>query len=89
MNFNKSKKYDLNYLLEEDILDDKCTIEKLLKLNPYLTKSSPELYKIFLAQRPDLSDDVKNHYLKIIKYLKDREKIKVEEALKIMKDVNY
>jgi hypothetical protein len=89
MNLNKNKKYDLNYLLEEDILDEKCTIEKLLRLNPYLTKSTPELYKIFLAQRPDLSDDVKNHYLNIIQKLEDREKNKIEEALKIMKDVNY
>ena len=79
----------MNYLLEEDVLDEKCTIEKLLRLNPYLTKSTPELYKIFLAQRPDLSDDVKNHYLNIIQKLEDIEKNKIEEALKIMKDVNY
>lgn len=83
---SKNKKYDINYLKESD-LNEECTLEKLQKMCPFLTKDSPELYKLYLAQRPDLSQFVRNHYLKIIKNLEDRERRLIDEALQILKDV--
>lgn len=74
MNFSRSKKYDVNYLTTEDIMNTDCTIEKIQRLSPYLTKKSPELYKIYLAKRPDLGDTVKEYYLDLIKKLEDEER---------------
>jgi len=65
----KSKSYDFNYLKENDINNNDCTLEKLEKLCPYLNKNNPETYKVFLASRPDLGETVKEYYLNLIKKL--------------------
>lgn len=88
MNFSRSKKFDVNYLTEADIMNTDCTIERIQRLSPYLTKQSPELYKIFLAKRPDLGETVKEYYLELIKKLEENEKKKYEDALKVLRTVN-
>ena len=84
----KNKNYKLNYLSENDITNNNCTLEKLERITPYLNKNNSELYKIFIASRPDLGDIVKEHYLNVINKIEANEKRNIEEALKILKDVS-
>lgn len=81
----KSKNYNLNYMTEDD-LNDICTIDKLERITPYLNKGSPELYKLYLASRPDLGDTVKEYYQNMITKLEANEKRYIDEALKVLKD---
>lgn len=85
---SKKKSYDMNYLKESDINNNRCTIEKIQRLSPYLHRNNPELYKLYLASTPDLGDNVKEHYLNIMNKLKSDEDKQIEEALKIYKDVS-
>jgi hypothetical protein len=62
----RSKSYDFKYLNENDINNDKCTLEGLEKVSPYLNTNNIETYKIFLASRPDLGETVKEYYLNLI-----------------------
>jgi len=84
----KSKSYDFNFLNENDINNNRCTLEGLEKVSPYLNKNSPEIYKIYLASRPDLGETVKEYYLNIIKKLEQNQLREINEALKILKDVS-
>ena len=84
----KSKSYDINFLNENDINNNKCTLEGLEKVSPYLNKNNAETYKIFIASRPDLGDIVKEHYLNVINKIEANEKRYIDEALKILKDVS-
>ena len=84
----KSKSFDLNYLRYEDITNNNCTLDKLERITPYLNKNSTELYKLFLASRPDLGETVKEHYQNIINKIEANEKRDIEEALIILKDVS-
>lgn len=85
---SRNKKYDLNYLNENDINNNKCTLEKLEKLSPHLNKNNAETYKIYLASNPDLGDTVKEYYLNLIKRIEDNEKKYIEKALLILEDVS-
>ena len=84
----KSKSYDFNFLSENDINNNRCTLESLEKVSPYLNKNSAETYKIYLASRPDLGETVKEYYLNLIKKIEDNEKRVIQEALTILKDVS-
>jgi hypothetical protein len=84
----KSKSYDINFLNENDINNNRCTLEGLEKVSPYLNKNNAETYKIYLASRPDLGETVKEYYLNLIKKIEDNEKRAIEEALTILKDVS-
>ena len=84
----KKKNYDINFLNENDINNNKCTLEGLEKVSPYLNKNNAETYKLFLASRPDLGETVKEYYLNLIKTIEDNEKKHIDEALKIFKDVS-
>jgi len=84
----KSKSYDINFLNENDINNNRCTLDGLEKVSPYLNKNNAETYKIFLASRPDLGDTVKEYYLNIIKKIEDNEKRLIDEALLILKDTS-
>ena len=84
----KSKSYDLSFLNENDINNNRCTLDGLEKVSPYLNKNNAETYKIFLASRPDLGDTVKEYYLNIIKKIEDNEKRLIDEALLILKDTS-
>ena len=84
----KSKSYDFNFLSENDINNNRCTLEGLEKVSPYLNKNNAETYKIYLASRPDLGETVKEYYLNLIKKIEDNEKRAIEEALTILKDVS-
>ena len=84
----KSKSYDINFLNENDINNNTCSLERLERVSPYLNKSSAETYKIYLASRPDLGETVKEYYLNIIKKLEQNQQREINEALKILKDVS-
>jgi hypothetical protein len=84
----KKKNYDINFLNENDINNNKCTLEGLEKVSPYLNKNNAETYKLYLASRPDLGETVKEYYLNLIKTIEDNEKKHIDEALKIFKDVS-
>jgi hypothetical protein len=84
----KSKSYDFNFLNENDINNNRCTLEGLEKVSPYLNKNNAETYKIYLASRPDLGETVKEYYLNLIKKIEDNEKRAIQEALTILKDVS-
>ena len=84
----KKKNYDINFLNENDINNNKCTLEGLEKVSPYLNKNNAETYKIFLASRPDLGETVKEYYLNLIKNIEANEKKHIDEAIKIFKDVS-
>ena len=84
----KSKSYDFNYLKENDINNNECTLEGLERVSPYLNKNNPETYKLFLASRPDLGETVKEYYLNLIKKLEQNQQREIEEALTILKDVS-
>lgn len=84
----KSKSYDINFLNENDINNNRCTLEGLEKVSPYLNKNNAETYKIYLASRPDLGETVKEYYLNLIKKIEDNEKRAIQEALTILKDVS-
>ena len=84
----RNKNYDFNFLNENDLNNNKCTLEGLEKVSPYLNKNNAETYKIFLASRPDLGDTVKEYYLNLIKKIEDNEKRLIDEALLILKDTS-
>lgn len=84
----RNKNYDFNFLNENDLNNNKCTLQGLEKVSPYLNKNNAETYKIFLASRPDLGDTVKEYYLNLIKKIEDNEKRVIEEALTILKDTS-
>ena len=84
----KKKNYDINFLNENDINNNKSTLEGLEKVSPYLNKNNAETYKLFLASRPDLGETVIEYYLNLIKNIEDNEKKHIDEALKIFKDVS-
>ena len=82
----RTKSYDINFLNENDINNNKCTLEGLEKVSPYLNKNNAETYKIYLASRPDLGETVKEYYLNLIKKIESNEKRLIEEALTRLKD---
>jgi hypothetical protein len=84
----RSKSYDYKYLNENDINNDKCTLEGLEKVSPYLSKNNAETYKIYLASRPDLGETVKEYYLNLINKIERNRQREIDEALKIYKDVS-
>jgi len=84
----KSKSYDFNFLSENDINNNRCTLEGLEKVSPYLNKNNAETYKIYLASRPDLGETVKEYYLNLIKKLEKNQQREINEALTILKDVS-
>ena len=83
----KSKSYDINFLNENDINNNTCSLERLERVSPYLNKNSAETYKIYLASRPDLGETVKEYYLNLIKKIEDNEKRVIQEALTVLKNV--
>lgn len=84
---SRNKKYDINYLNENDINNNKCTFENLEKISPFLNKNTAETYKIYLASNPNLGETVKEFYLNLIKRIEDNEKKYIEKALLILEDV--
>ena len=82
----RTKSYDINFLNENDINNNKCTLEGLEKVSPYLNKNNAETYKIFLASRPDLGETVKEYYLNLINKIESNEKRLIDEALTRLKD---
>ena len=84
----KSKSYDINFLNENDINNNRCTLDGLEKVSPYLNKNNAETYKIFLASRPDLGETVKEYYLNLIKKLEQNQQRQIDEALLILKDTS-
>jgi len=84
----KNKSYDFNFLNENDINNNRCTLDGLEKVSSYLNKNNAETYKIFLASRPDLGETVKEYYLNLIKKIEDNEKRLIDEALLILKDTS-
>ena len=84
----RNKNYDFNFLNENDLNNNKCTLQGLEKVSPYLNKNNAETYKIFLASRPDLGDTVKEYYLNLIKKIEDNEKRLIDEALLLLKDTS-
>ena len=82
----RSKSYDISFLNENDINNNKCTLEGLEKVSPYLNKNNAETYKIYLASRPDLGETVKEYYLNLIKKIESNEKRLIDEALTRLKD---
>jgi hypothetical protein len=84
----KNKNYDFNFLNENDINNNRCTLDGLEKVSPYLNKNNAETYKIFLASRPDLGETVKEYYLNLIKKLEQNQQRQIDEALLILKDTS-
>jgi hypothetical protein len=84
----RSKSYDFKYLNENDLNNDKCTLEGLEKLNLSLNKNNAETYKIYLASRPDLGETVKEYYLNLINKIERNQQREIDEALKVYKDVS-
>jgi len=82
----RTKSYDINFLNEDDINNNKCTLEGLEEVSPYLNKNNAETYKIYLASRPDLGETVREYYLNLIKKIESNEKRLIDEALTRLKD---
>ena len=75
------KKLDIKYYTAEDINNNKCTLEKLKRLNPKLNDSNPLTYMIYLKSRPDLPNDERMHYEQLQNKLMDMERQLVANAL--------
>ncbi len=85
---SRKKYYDIQYLSEKDINDNDCTLDKLQRMTPYFHKDNPELYKLYLASRPDLGETVKKYYLELIYKLEQNEKKDIDDALKVFRDTS-
>lgn len=82
----KNKNYDINFLNDNDINNNRCTLEGLEKVSSFLNKNEALTYKIYLAYRPDLGETVKEYYLNLINKLESNEKRLIDEALTILED---
>jgi hypothetical protein len=85
----KKKNYDIKYYSESDINCIDCTLDKIQRISSYLHKNNAEMYKIYLACRPDLGETVKDYYLDLILKLEENEKIKIENAIIFLEDKQY
>lgn len=68
---------------------NKVKVEDISQLHSSLTLSNPLTYKIFLSERPDLSDEEKAIYVKIINRLERNERIRYTTCMKDMIDADY
>lgn len=82
----KNKNYDINFLNDNDINNNRCTLEGLEKVSSFLNKNEALTYKIYLASRPDLGETVKEYYLNLITKLEANEKRLIDEALTVLED---
>lgn len=78
---------DLDYLVAEDLNDNKPTIDKLSRMNPYLEKDKTLMYNIILNSRDDLDDQTKLMLKKLAIENAENEKKKIQHYLDVMEDV--
>jgi hypothetical protein len=76
-------------LIEEEDLSPVTTLEDVQKLHKSLTLDNPMTFKVFLSKRPDLEENKKDIYLKIIERLEHNERIKYKKAMAIMVTADY
>jgi hypothetical protein len=74
--------FKLQYLTTEEVENPKLEIEHLTRISPHLHLDNPLTYIIFLNYRPDLPDEERELYLRIVKAFQDKEREEFEEALK-------
>lgn len=76
----------INYLTEEDINNEKTTLEKISRLHPSLNEYNPLLYSIYLQSRKDLENDEIMYYQEVIRRLMENEKKLVDSVLNNLRD---
>lgn len=77
-------------LTEEGFIEEsKIKVEDIVKIHKSLTLDNPLTFKVFLSKRPDLKEEDKEIYLKIIEKLERNERIRYQTAMKEMIDANY
>lgn len=84
----------INYLTEEDVKNQVPTIEKLKRMSPLLHEYNPMTYAILLNHH-NIPHYDRDYYQEVLQRLLQREKVIVEETLKLfntqnveVKDVN-
>ena len=66
----KTKSYDIAYLTEDDINDNKTmTLEKLKNITRYLGSDDVLTYKLYLQLNPHLPNKEKEYYEEYIKIM--------------------
>lgn len=78
---------DLDYLTACDINDNKPTIDKLARINPYLEKDKTLMYNIIVNTREDLDEQTKIMLKTIANKSLEEEKKKLQRYLDVMEDV--
>jgi len=77
-------------LTEETVIVEKpITLEQVQEIHKSLTLDNSLTFKVFLSKRPDLSEEERSVYLKIIERLEKNERIRYQTAMKEMIDANY
>lgn len=77
-------------LTEETVIVKKpMTLEQVQQIHTSLTLDNSLTFKVFLSKRPDLSEEDRGIYVKIIERLEKNERIRYQSAMKEMIDANY
>jgi len=77
-------------LSEEGVtVEERMKPEDMVKIHKSLTLDNPMTFKVFLSKRPDLSEDEKAIYEKIIEKLQKNERIRYQQAMKEMITADY
>ena len=83
----KTKSYDIAYLTEDDINDNKTmTLEKLQNITRYLGSDDVLTYKLYLKLNPHLSNKEKEYYEEYIKIMEHNNNLQIKKMLDIYKD---
>ena len=77
--------------LSEEVLIEtiKLKPEDMEKIHKSFTLDNPMTFKVFLSKRPDLPEEEKEIYFKIIEKLERNERIRYQTAMKDMITANY
>lgn len=78
---------DLDYLIACDISDNKPTIDKLARMNPYLEKDKALMYNIIVNSRDDLDEQTKIMLKTLANQSIENENKKLQRYLDVMEDV--
>jgi hypothetical protein len=89
--FRKKNKFfqDLDYLVAQDLNDNKITYDKLVRVSPYFEKDPALSYSILLKQREDLDQETKTTLESLVIKKKEDENKKIQHLLEVMEPKDY
>ncbi len=89
--FKRKNKFfqDLDYMLTNDIQDNKITYDKLVRISPYLEKDKALSYSVILNKRDDLDEETKKQLQTLIIKDMEQDKKKISHFLERMEVKDY